>query len=95
MILWCDGAHAAAENMRRDLGLLERASRLVLRTMGMSPDATSLEGRFSHDERIGFRPTTAKLPAGRDNNSFPIPVASARFLIADLRVIGRGNSLTQ
>jgi CBS domain containing-hemolysin-like protein len=48
------------------LWLLERASRLVLRTMGMSPDATSLEGRFSQDEILAILAASAvRSPHGK------------------------------
>jgi CBS domain containing-hemolysin-like protein len=48
------------------LWLLERASRLVLRTMGMSPDVTSVEGRFSHDEILAILAASAvRSPQGK------------------------------
>ena len=48
------------------LWLLERASRLVLRTMGMSPDVTSVEGRFSEDEILSIlAASAARSPAGK------------------------------
>ncbi len=45
MILWCDGAHDAAENMRRDAALLaaaERGAPPVLRVFGFSPAGITL-----------------------------------------------------
>jgi len=45
MILWCDGAHDAAENMRRDAALLAAAERdagPVLRLFGFSPPGITL-----------------------------------------------------
>jgi CBS domain containing-hemolysin-like protein len=48
------------------LWLLERASRLVLRAMGMSADATSVEGRFSQDEILAILAATAvRTPHGK------------------------------
>ncbi|MDP9001224.1 MAG: hemolysin family protein [Myxococcota bacterium] len=48
------------------LWLLERASRLVLRAMGMSADATSVEGRFSQDEILAILAATAvRSPHGK------------------------------
>ena len=48
------------------LWLLERASRVVLRSMGMSPDATSVEGRFSHDEILSILAASAvRSPQGK------------------------------
>jgi lipoyl(octanoyl) transferase len=45
MILWCDGAHDVAENMRRDAALLaaaERGAPPVLRLFGFSPPGITL-----------------------------------------------------
>jgi len=47
MILWCDGAHGARENMRRDARLLERAAAgqatgPVLRLFGFAPPGITL-----------------------------------------------------
>ncbi|MGH2668984.1 MAG: lipoate--protein ligase family protein, partial [Candidatus Eiseniibacteriota bacterium] len=45
MILWCDGTHDAAENMRRDavlLGAAERGAEPVLRVFGFSPPGITL-----------------------------------------------------
>jgi len=45
MILWCDGAHGAAENMRRDAALLaaaELGAPPVLRVFGFSPPGITL-----------------------------------------------------
>jgi len=47
MILWCDGAHSAAENMRRDAALLERLERgedprPVLRLFCFAPPGITL-----------------------------------------------------
>ena len=48
------------------LWLLERASRLVLRLMGMSPDVTSVEGRFSQDEILAILAASAvRSPRGK------------------------------
>ena len=48
------------------LWLLERASRLVLRAMGMSPDVTSVEGRFSQDEILAILAASAvRSPQGK------------------------------
>jgi CBS domain containing-hemolysin-like protein len=48
------------------LWLLERASRLVLRTVGMSPDVASVEGRFSQDEVLAILAASAvRSPRGR------------------------------
>jgi CBS domain containing-hemolysin-like protein len=48
------------------LWLLERASRVVLRSMGMSPDETSVEGRFSHDEILAILAASAvRSPQGK------------------------------
>jgi CBS domain containing-hemolysin-like protein len=41
------------------LWLLERASRLVLRAMGMSPDVAGVEGRFSQDEILSILAASA------------------------------------
>ena len=48
------------------LWLLERASRLVLQTMGMSSNVTSLEGRFSQDEILAIlAASAARSPHGK------------------------------
>jgi CBS domain containing-hemolysin-like protein len=48
------------------LWLLERASRLVLRIMGMSQDVASVEGRFSHDEILAILAASAvRSPRGK------------------------------
>jgi magnesium and cobalt exporter, CNNM family len=48
------------------LWLLERSSRVVLRAMGMSPDVTSVEGRFSEDEILAIlAASAARSPAGK------------------------------
>jgi CBS domain containing-hemolysin-like protein len=48
------------------LWLLERASRIVLRSMGMSPDVASVEGRFSQDEILAILAASAvRSPRGR------------------------------
>jgi lipoate-protein ligase A len=53
MILWCDGAHGAAENMRRDAALLAAAGRgvePVLRLFRFDPPGITL-GRAQSSER--------------------------------------------
>ncbi len=53
MILWCDGAHGAAENMRRDAALLaaaESGAEPVLRLFRFAPPAITL-GRNQDPER--------------------------------------------
>jgi CBS domain containing-hemolysin-like protein len=48
------------------LWLLEQASRLVLRVMGMSQDVASVEGRFSHDEILAILAASAvRSPRGK------------------------------
>ena len=48
------------------LWLLERASRLVLRAVGMSPDVASVEGRFSQDEILAILAASAvRSPRGK------------------------------
>ncbi len=48
------------------LWLLERASRLILRAMGMSPDVGSVEGRFSEDEIVAIlAASAARSPRGK------------------------------
>jgi magnesium and cobalt exporter, CNNM family len=48
------------------LWLLQRASRLVLRAMGMSPDVASVEGRFSQDEILAILAASAvRSPQGK------------------------------
>jgi CBS domain containing-hemolysin-like protein len=48
------------------LWLLERASGVVLRTMGMSPDVTGVEGRFSQDEILSILAASAvRSPTGK------------------------------
>jgi CBS domain containing-hemolysin-like protein len=48
------------------LWLLERASRLVLRLMGMSAEAANLEGRFSQDEILAIlAASAARSPRGK------------------------------
>jgi CBS domain containing-hemolysin-like protein len=48
------------------LWLLERASRFVLRTVGMSADAASVEGRFSQDEILAIlAASAARSPRGK------------------------------
>ena len=48
------------------LWLLERSSRLLLRAMGMSPDVTSVEGRFSEDEILAIlAASAARSPRGK------------------------------
>ncbi len=48
------------------LWLLERASGLVLRSMGMSPDVTGVEGRFSQDEVLSIlAASAARSPRGK------------------------------
>ncbi len=54
LVLWVDGAHSAAENMRRDAGLLERVaaapSAPVLRLFAFDPPGITL-GRAQDPER--------------------------------------------
>lgn len=48
------------------LWLLERASRIILRSMAMSPDAASVEGRFSEEEILLILAASAsKSPRGK------------------------------
>jgi CBS domain containing-hemolysin-like protein len=48
------------------LWLLERSSRLILRTVGMSPDVASVEGRFSEDEIVAIlAASAARSPRGK------------------------------
>jgi CBS domain containing-hemolysin-like protein len=48
------------------LWLLERASRFVLRAVGMSPDVASVEGRFSQDEILAIlAASAARSPRGK------------------------------
>ncbi len=48
------------------LWLLERSSGLILRMVGLSPDAASLEGRFSQDEVLAIlAASAARSPRGR------------------------------
>jgi len=48
------------------LWLLERASRLILRLVGMSPDVTGVEGRLSEDEILAILAANAsRSPQGR------------------------------
>jgi CBS domain containing-hemolysin-like protein len=48
------------------LWLLERASGVILRSMGMSPEAGSVEGRFSEEEILGIlAANAARSPQGR------------------------------
>jgi CBS domain containing-hemolysin-like protein len=48
------------------LWLLERSSRVILRTVGMSPDVASVEGRFSEDEIVSIlAASAARSPRGR------------------------------
>jgi CBS domain containing-hemolysin-like protein len=48
------------------LWLLERSSRVILRTMGMSPDVASVEGRFSEDEIVSIlAASAARSPRGK------------------------------
>ena len=56
MILWCDGAHDPAENMRRDRALLERAEAVtppeaVLRLFQFQPHGITL-GHAQRPERV-------------------------------------------
>jgi CBS domain containing-hemolysin-like protein len=48
------------------LWLLERSSRLILRSMGLSPDVASVEGRLSQDEILAIlAASAARSPRGR------------------------------
>ena len=48
------------------LWLLERSSRIILRLVGMSPDAGSVEGRFSEDEIVAIlAASAARSPRGK------------------------------
>jgi CBS domain containing-hemolysin-like protein len=48
------------------LWMLERASRFILRTVGMSPDVAGVEGRFSEDEILAIlAASAARSPRGR------------------------------
>jgi CBS domain containing-hemolysin-like protein len=48
------------------LWLLERSSRVILRTVGLSPDVASVEGRFSQDEVVAIlAANAARDPRGR------------------------------
>jgi CBS domain containing-hemolysin-like protein len=48
------------------LWMLERTSRLVLRSVGLSPDVASVEGRFSEDEILAIlAASAARSPRGR------------------------------
>jgi CBS domain containing-hemolysin-like protein len=48
------------------LWLLERSSRLILRTVGLSPDVAGVEGRFSQDEILAIlAASAARSPRGR------------------------------
>ena len=48
------------------LWLLERSSGLILRTVGLSPDVASVEGRFSQDEILSIlAASAARSPRGR------------------------------
>src|SRR5580765_3936570 len=84
MILWNDGAHDAAENMRRDARLLERMSgevldphEPVLRLFQFSPAGTTL-GRSQRPERV------LDLEAcGRDGVSWAVRPTGGRAIFHD------------